>query len=214
MSTYTPTARTRTRLRPDRGSYDAAVVHRIIDEALVCHLGFVLDGKPCVIPTTILRIGEHVYLHGSTGNRALQALSDGAEACICVTHVDAVVAGRSGFGCSVDYRSVVIYARGEKVEGDQKEAVIDAVIQSVIPGHKVRRAKPSELDQTLVLRFPLVEVSAKVRDCGVRDLEPDYDLDLWAGVIPLELKAGPPRDDPRLKPTLATPDYALNYRRR
>jgi nitroimidazol reductase NimA-like FMN-containing flavoprotein (pyridoxamine 5'-phosphate oxidase superfamily) len=213
MSDYAPTNKTRVRLRPDRGSYDRELVHAIIDEALVCHVGFVMEGEPCVIPTTILRIGEDVYLHGSQGNRMLAVLAEGAPACIAVTHIDGVVAGRSGFGCSLDYRSVVIYGTGEEVNGAEKEAILDAVIQAVIPGHKVRRPKPSELGATLVLRFPLVEVSAKVRDCGVKDVEGDEVLDLWAGVIPLRVTAGPPKDDDHLKPNIKTPDYAIHYRR-
>ncbi len=211
---YTPTERTRLQRRPDRGSYDRALVHAILDEALVCHVGFVLDGRPHVIPTSILRQGESVYIHGSRNNRMLCALADGAPACIEVTLVDSLVAGRSGFGCSMDYRSVVIYAAGERVDGPEKPGIIDAIVQDLIPGHRVRPPKQKELDATLVLRFPMVEVSAKVRDRGVIDVEEDYARDdLWAGVIPLRLQAGPPQDDVRLKPGIATPDFARNYRR-
>ncbi len=213
MTAYTPTEQTRVRRRPERGSYDRELVHAIIDEAIVCHVAFVVDGAPRVIPTTILRIDEDVYLHGSPTNRLLNTLAEGAPASIAVTHIDGVVAGRSGFGCSVDYRSVVIFASGEKVEGPEKEPIMDAVIQSVIPGHRVRRPTRQEMDATLILRFPLNEVSAKVRDVGVRDIETDYDLDLWAGVIPLKMMAVGVRDDARLKPGIATPEYASAYRR-
>jgi uncharacterized protein len=210
---YTPTERTRFRLRPDRGHYDRALVHSIIDEALVCHVSFILDGRPCILPTSILRIDENVYLHGSPNNRMLRALADGAEAAIAVTHVDAIVAGRSGFGCSVDYRSVIIYSSGDRVDGPEKEGIINRVIQSIVPGHRVRPHKRQELDATLVLRFPLIEVSAKVRDCGNKDFDEDLDLDLWAGTIPLRLKAGPPQDAPFLPAHIQAPAYALNYRR-
>ena len=213
MENYTPTDRTRIARRPERGSYDRELVHSIIDEAIVCHVGFVMNGKPCVLPTTIVRIDENVYLHGSPENRMLSALAEGGTACIAVTHIDAVVAGRSGFGCSVDYRSVIIYAEGELVEGDEKIKVVDAVIQSIIPGHRVRAHKPAEIGATLVLRFPLSEVSAKVRDIGVKDVESDYDLDLWAGVIPVQMIAKGAIDDSRLKAGINTPEYALNYDR-
>lgn len=211
MEAYTPTDQTRIHRRPERGHYDRALVHSIIDEALVCHVGFVADGKPRVIPTTIVRIDDAVYLHGSPQNRLLTTLAEGAPACIEITHVDAIVAGRSGFGCSVDYRSVVIYGKGGVVAGDEKVRVLDAVIESFLPGHRVRPYKPSEIGATLILRFPLDEVSAKVRDIGVKEVDGDYDLDLWAGVIPLSIVPGKVRDCPRLKPGITTPDYAREY---
>ncbi|MDM0058486.1 pyridoxamine 5'-phosphate oxidase family protein [Variovorax fucosicus] len=213
MTSYTQTEQTRVRRRLERGSYDRKLVHAIIDEAIVCHVAFVVDGSPRVIPTTILRIEEDVYLHGSPTNRLLNTLAEGAPASIAVTHIDGIVAGRSGFGCSVDYRSVVIFASGEKVEGLEKEPIMDAVIQTVIPGHRVRRPTRQEMEATMILRFPLNEVSAKVRDVGVRDIETDYELDLWAGVIPLKMMAVGVRDDVRLKPGIATPEYASGYRR-
>ncbi|MBU0724560.1 MAG: pyridoxamine 5'-phosphate oxidase family protein [Alphaproteobacteria bacterium] len=214
MSDIIPqTPRTAIRRRPERGRYDRELVHRVLDEALVCHVGFVQDGEPRIIPTAITRIGEHVYLHGSHGNRMLSALASGALACIEVTLVDAIVAGRSGFGCSMDYRSVVIYGVGEIVADADKEAVMDAVVQDLIPGHQVRRLKQKELDATLVLRFALEEVSAKVRDLGVIDMDGDYELDLWAGTIPLRLQAGAPVDDPKLKPGIAAPEAMKNYGR-
>lgn len=210
---YAPTERTRIRRRPERGHYDRALVHSIIDEAIVCHVSFIHDGQPCILPTSILRIDEDVYLHGSPTNRMLSALAAGTPAAIAVTHVDAIVAGRSGFGCSVDYRSVVIFTSGVPVDGPEKEGVVDRVIQSVVPGHRVRRPKQKELDATMVLRFPLIEVSAKVRDCGVKDFDEDMMLDLWAGIIPLKLTAGPPINAPGLLPHISTPAYAVNYRR-
>ncbi len=211
---YIPTDRSRVRHRPERGVYDQTTVHSIIDEAIVCHVAFVVDGEPRMIPTSIVRIGEDVFLHGSPNNSMLAALASGMPTCITVTHVDAIVAGRSGFGCSVDYRSVVIYSSGSVVEGAEKVTVLDAVIQSIIPGHRVRSATSKELGATLILRFPLIDVSAKVRACGVRDLEEDYDLDLWAGVIPLKLVAEGVQNDPRLKAGISTPLYALTYRDR
>ncbi|MGA8651374.1 MAG: pyridoxamine 5'-phosphate oxidase family protein [Xanthobacteraceae bacterium] len=202
------------RRRPARGAYDRETVHRIIDEALVAHIGFVVDGEPRVLPTAIVRIGEDVYVHGSAGNYMLTSLAAGAAACITVTLIDSIVAGRSGFGCSMDYRSVVIFSRGQKVEdADEKERLVEAFVQHIIPGHRVRAPKPEEIAATVFLRFPLTEVSAKIRDVGNLDVEADYDLDLWAGVIPLRLTAGPGRSCPRLKPGIDVPTYALHYRR-
>jgi len=211
---YLATERTRLQRRPDRGRYNKAVVHRILDEALLCHVGVAIDGRPHVLPTTIVRIGEAVYLHGGANNRLLTALAAGAPACITVTLVDSIVAGRSGFGCSMDYRSVVIYASAETVaDPAEKAAVIAAIVQDIIPGHIVRPPKDKELAATLVLRFPLTEVSAKVRDVGVLDVEEDYATDLWAGVIPLRLEAKPAVPCPRLKPRIETPAYANSYKR-
>jgi nitroimidazol reductase NimA-like FMN-containing flavoprotein (pyridoxamine 5'-phosphate oxidase superfamily) len=212
MSEYQVTDKTRVQRRPERAHYDRELVHSIIDEALVCHVAFVLDGAPRLIPTAIVRIDDAVYLHGSTQNGMLKMLAQGAPACISVTHVDAIVVGRSGFGCSVDYRSVVIFGQGEVVENTEEKAkILYAVIDSVLPGHIVRPHKAQELAATVVLKFPLNEVSAKVRDVGVKDVESDYDLDAWAGSIPLKITAGQVIDCPRLKPGISTPDYAKSY---
>jgi uncharacterized protein len=211
---YTPTAKTQVRRRPARGVYDRVTVHRIIDETLVAHVGFVVDGEPRVLPTAIMRIGEHVYVHGSASNHMLRSLAAGAPACITVTLIDSIVAGRSGFGCSMDYRSVVILSRGEPIEDvAEKERLVAAFVQHIIPGHRVRPPKPEELAATLFLRFPLTEVSAKIRDVGNLDVEGDYDLDLWAGVIPLGLSAAPGKSCPRLKPGIDVPAYARAFRR-
>lgn len=213
MSSFLPTERTKVRRRPERGSYDRELVHRIIDEALVCHVAFVHDGEPRVLPTTIARIGDDVHIHGSTRNGLLGALAAGGTACISVTLVDGVVAGRSGFGCSLNYRSVVIYGEAAEVTGADKERVMDALVQDIAPGHQVRRLTRAELNATLVLRVPLREVSVKVRDEGVHDAAADYELDLWAGVIPLTLTAGTPVGDDRLDPAIETPDFAVDYHR-
>ena len=198
---YAPTPKTRVRRRPKRAVYDRDIVHRILDEALVAHVGFVADGEPRVLPTAIARIGDDVFIHGSVNNHMLKCLMEGAPACIAVTLVDFIVAGRSGFGCSMDYRSVVIYSNGQKVESAaEKERIVQAFVQRIIPDHRVRASKPQELAVTVFVRFPLKEVSAKIRDVGVVDVEDDYGLDLWAGVIPLRLDAGAPQSCPRLKP--------------
>ncbi|SEG88883.1 pyridoxamine 5'-phosphate oxidase family protein [Marinobacterium lutimaris] len=212
MSDFQITDNTRVRRRPERAHYDRDLVNSIIDEALVCNVAFVSDGLPRIIPTSIVRIENDIYLHGSPNNRMLTALADGVNACISVAHIDAIVMGRSGMGCSVDYRSVVIFGNAEVVtESEHKAKVLYSVIDSTLPGHKVRELKESELAATLVLKFPLKEVSAKVRDIGVKDIEADYELDAWAGVIPLKTVPGQVQDCPRIKPGIVTPAYALNY---
>ena len=209
MPSYEPSPRTRLRRIPERGSYDHDLVHAILDDAIVCNVGVVVDGRPRVIPTAILRIGEDVYLHGSANSQLLKSLAQGAPACITVSHVDAIVASRSGFNCAVDYRSVVIFgAATEITEPQAKDAVLRAFVQHLIPGHQTRPAKDKEVGATIVLQFPLTEVSAKVRAAGVKEFDEDYELDLWAGVIPLKLCAGPVQSCPKLKPGIETPDYA------
>jgi nitroimidazol reductase NimA-like FMN-containing flavoprotein (pyridoxamine 5'-phosphate oxidase superfamily) len=214
MSTIPVTDKTRIRRRPERGAYDRDVINRIIDEALVCHIGVAVDGQPRVIPTAIIRIDDHVYIHGSPNNQLLTTLEAGAPACIAVTLVDSIVAGRSGFGMSMDYRSVVIFAKAEKIlDPLEKERIVAAFVNDILPGHQVRPPKKKEIAATIFLRFPLTEVSAKIRDHGVMDPQEDHALDLWAGVIPLGLAAGAPRNCADLKPGIPTPDYASHYRR-
>jgi uncharacterized protein len=214
MSTIPVTDKTRIRRRPERGAYDRDVINRIIDEALVCHIGVAVDGQPRVIPTAIIRIDDHVYIHGSPNNQLLTTLEAGAPACIAVTLVDSIVAGRSGFGMSMDYRSVVIFAKAEKIlDPLEKERIVAAFVNDILPGHQVRPPKKKEIAATIFLRFPLTEVSAKIRDHGVMDPQEDHALDLWAGVIPLGLAAGAPRNCADLKPGIPTPNYASHYRR-
>lgn len=209
---YQPTEKTKVQRIPKRGTYDREVVHSIIDQSILCHVGVSVDGVARVIPTAILRIGEFVYLHGSNASQLLRSIASGTQACITVSIIDSLVAARSGFHCAVDYRSVVIFGTGEEVsEPTQKEHVMDLFVQHMLPGHTVRRSKAKELNATTVLRIPLIEVSAKVRDTGVGDFEDDLDLDLWAGVIPLRITAGEPRKSPLVKSEMPTPAFATNF---
>ena len=213
-STLIPTEKSRVRLHPERAVYDRDEMYRIIDEALVCHVGVAVGGKPRVIPTAILRIGDFVYIHGSPANQMLVALETGAPGCITVTLVDSIVAGRSGFGMSMDYRSVMIFGTAEKItDSREKERLVAAFVEDICPGHQVRPPKARELVATLFLRFALDEASVKIRNCGVVDPKDDHDLDTWSGVIPLKLTAGAPRDCPDLKRGIIAPDYARDYRR-
>ena len=217
MDTYPTTPRTRVRRVPKRAVYDREAIHAILDEALICHVGFVVDGEPRVLPTAIARIGESVYLHGNHKSQMLRALENGAQACITVTHLDGLVVARSGMHSSMNYRSVVIFANGTRLEGERKRQVLETFVERLIPGRakdlEVRPITDQELDITSVLEFPLEEVSAKVRTGDPVDDEADYALDLWAGVLPLRLQAGEPEADPRLKPSIPVPGYVSNYRR-
>ena len=215
MSSFKKTPRTRVRRLAKRGVYDRDSVYRILDEALICHVGFNVDGEPRVLPTAIARVGDAVFLHGNRNSRMLRVLQTGAPACITVTLLDGLVVARSGFHSSMNYRSVVIYGRGSLVVGERKHEVLDAFVDHLIPGRSVDLRPPTrkELNATSVLEFPLEEVSAKVRVGPPADDEEDYELDLWAGVVPLALSPGQPEDDPRLKRGIAPPRYIRAYKR-
>jgi len=216
MSTYTRTPRSRVRRLAKRGVYDRETVHGIIDDALICHVAFVADGAPRVLPTAIARFDESVYLHGNRNSQMLRSLEDGAPACITVTHVDGMVVARAGFHCSMNYRSVVIHGSGHRVEDARKGEVLDTFVERLVPGltADLRAPTAKEIRATTVLEFPLVEVSAKVRTGPPADDEPDYILPIWAGVVPLEMKAGRPVDDPRLGAGIEAPAYVRRYARR
>lgn len=214
MTTVPVSDKTRIRRRPERGAYDRDTINAILDEALVCHIGVSVNGQPRVIPTAIIRIDDYVYIHGSPNNHLLTTLQAGAPACITVTLVDSIVAGRSGFGMSMDYRSVVIFGHAETIiDFAEKERIVAAFVEDILPAHQVRPPKKKEIAATVFLRFPLTEVSAKIRNHGVMDPEEDHALDTWSGVIPLKLTAGTPQDCRNLKPGITAPDYARNYTR-
>jgi hypothetical protein len=216
MNEFAPTERTKVRRLPDRGKYDAESVYGILDEAFICHIGFVVDGQPYVIPTGFARVNDTLYIHGSAASRMLRTLVDGVQVCVTVALVDGIVMARSGFHSSMNYRSVVILGRATQVERrDEKLAALAAFSEQVMPGRwkDLRETTDAELKGTLVLTLPLKEVSAKVRTGPPKDDEADYALPLWAGVLPLKLTAGTPIDDPRLPKGIGPPDYARNYKR-
>lgn len=192
----TPTGRTTLKRLPERGRFDRATVHAILDEALICHLGFVHDGQPFVVPTIHARVGETVYVHGAVASRMLRTLAGGSQACLTATLVDGLVVARSGFHSSMNYRSVMILGVPRLVETDEeREAALDALVDHVVAGRsaEVRRPTRVELRQTSVLALDLTEGSAKVRTGGPIDDEADLDGPAWAGVVPLRLTtAGPP----------------------
>ncbi|HEY6417469.1 MAG TPA: pyridoxamine 5'-phosphate oxidase family protein [Candidatus Binataceae bacterium] len=215
MEAIRPTERTRLKRLPKRASYDREVVHRIIDDALFCHVGFIQQGAPFVIPTLHVRIGERLYLHGSAASRMLRSAAGGIPLCVTVTHIDALILARSAFHHSVNYRSALILGSAEEVTDDaEKTSVLHALIEHVFPG-RWRDARPPnrhELAATSVLGLLITEASAKLRPGGPNDDEEDYALPIWAGVIPLNVVPGAPIADDRLAAGIQVPEYATSYR--
>jgi uncharacterized protein len=212
------TERTRVRRKPERGVYDRVVIDAILDEALVCHVGIVVDGQPRVIPTAFGRDGDWLYLHGAASSQLLRTLAAGAPACVTVTLLDGLVLARSGFHHSMNYRSVVVYGIAEAVaEPEGKRAALDVVIDHLVPGRAAELRPPtdSELRATLVVRLPIDETSAKVRSGSAVDDAEDHELGVWAGVLPLALTAGAPVADALLDPGVAAavPPYVRDWRR-
>ncbi|SDM50840.1 hypothetical protein SAMN04487981_101760 [Streptomyces sp. cf386] len=210
---YTPTDRTVPTRSPDRASYDKELVHAILDEAYVCHLGFVRDGAPVVLPTLFGRVGETLYVHGSTGSRPLRMTGKadpGLPVCLTVTHVDALILARSAFHHSINYRSVVVHGMAYDVtDPEEKRVALDALVDHVVPGRAAdsRPANKKELAATAVIRLDLTEVSAKLRTGGVNDEPEDLALPHWAGVVPLRKGYEAPVGDPDLAPGTQLPDY-------
>jgi len=213
----TPTSRTRLVREANRGIYDREAAYRILDEGFLCHVGFVVDGQPFVIPTSYGRDGDSLYIHGSAASRMLRQMKDGVPVCVTVTLLDGLVLARSIFNHSMNYRSVVILGKAMLVdEPDQKLKALRLLSEHIIPGRWADSRQPNEreLKATSVLRLPIEEFSAKVRTGPVIDDEEDYSFPTWAGVVPLGMKAGMPVDDSRLLPGQTVPEYAHNYTRK
>ena len=198
MDRYSPTPSTTLHRIPDRGSYDRATVHAILDEALFCHLGFVSDGRPFVIPTAFARDGEVLYVHGASASRALRVLAGGAPICVTATLLDGLVLARSAFHHSMNYRSVVVLGVAHEVtERREKDRALSFFVEKVSRGRSAHVRAPSEkeLHATKVLTVALDEVSAKVRSGPPLDDEADAGVPVWAGVVPLGLRASAPEPD-------------------
>lgn len=200
---------------PERGRGDRALIAAILDEALICHVGFVVNRYPAVIPTIHARSDSTLYLHGSTASRMLQAVP-GAEVCVVATLVDGIVMARSAFNHSMNYRSVVVYGRPWLVTDPlEKMAAFETLVEHVASGRwaDARRPTPAEMAATTVLALSLDEASAKVRTGPPNDDQADLQLAAWAGVVPLGIEVGSPEPDPALPPATAVPDYVRRYRR-
>lgn len=214
---FVPTDRTTLKRLPKRAVYDREAVNAILDEGFLCHIGFAVAGSQYVIPTGYGRDGDVLYVHGSAASRMLRTLEQGVQVCVTVTLLDGLVLARSAFHHSMNYRSVVVFGIASAVqENDEKLKALRAFSEQVIPGRwdDVREPDENELRATLVLKLPLTEASAKVRTGPPIDDEPDYALQVWAGVLPLHLQAGALIADPRLPKGIDPPDYALSYARR
>jgi uncharacterized protein len=202
--------RTTVRRLPTRGAYDRATIEAILDEALICHVGFIVEGQPMVIPTIHARVDDALYVHGSVASRMLRSLEQGVPACVTVTLLDGLVLARSAFHHSMNYRSVVVLGTATAVvDREEKRRVLDALVEHVMKGRSADARPPSEaeLNATMVLRLPITEASAKIRTGPPLDDEEDYALPVWAGVLPLELKPLEPVADPRLRAGIELPPY-------
>jgi nitroimidazol reductase NimA-like FMN-containing flavoprotein (pyridoxamine 5'-phosphate oxidase superfamily) len=211
-----PTPRTTLRRLPARGSFDRAAIDAILDEGLVCHVGFAVDGQPFVIPTIYARVGDRLVVHGSAASRMLRTLAAGVPVCVTVTLLDGLVLARSAFHHSMNYRSVVVLGTAREVTGEaEKAAALDAIVEHVLRGRSAQARPPSarELRATSVLALPIEEASAKVRTGPPVDDEEDYASPWWAGVVPLALTPGVPVPDPRLAPDVPLPPNVARYAR-
>ncbi|MFE2163872.1 pyridoxamine 5'-phosphate oxidase family protein [Streptomyces sp. NPDC059447] len=210
---YEPTDRTVPTRSRDRARYDRETVHSILDQAYICHLGFVRDGAPVVLPTLFARVGEVLYIHGSTGSRPLLAAGKadpGLPVCVTVTHVDGLVLARSAFHHSLNYRSVVAHGTAYQVTDEAEcRLALDALVDHVVPGRSAdsRPANAKELAATAVIRLDLNEVSAKLRTGGPNDDAEDLGLPYWTGVVPVAPAYGVPVPAADLAPGIAVPDY-------
>ena len=216
MNSFVPTERTTLRRLPKRGEFDRAAVYRILDEGFICHVAFIVDGKPVVIPTSYWRVEDDLYIHGSAASRMLNSLEQGIDVCVTVTLIDGLVLARSAFHHSINYRSVVVFGYAATVDApDEKMKLMQAFTDHIIRGRweDVRTPNESELKATLVLKLPLVEASAKVRTGPPIDDAEDYQLSVWAGVVPLSIAAGSPISDARLSAEIKAPEYARCYAR-
>ena len=213
---FVPTDRTRIVREPQRGVYDSEEIYKILDEGMVCHVGFAVEGQPYVIPTLYGRVGDAIYFHGSAASRMLRGLGDGAGVCLTVTLTDGIVVARSIFNHSMNYRSVVVLGKATLVDepGEKLEA-LRAFSEKILPGRwgDARKPNAQELKATSILRLPLTEVSAKVRSGPPMDDAPDLPLPIWAGVIPLRMVAEAPIRDASCSPEIPVPDYVAHYRR-
>jgi nitroimidazol reductase NimA-like FMN-containing flavoprotein (pyridoxamine 5'-phosphate oxidase superfamily) len=198
-----PTTRTEVRRLPKRAVYETARIHAILDEGVICHVGFVVDGQPYVMPTGYARVGNELYIHGSPASRMLRTLGDGIDCCVTVTLLDGFVLARSAFHHSMNYRSVVVLGRARVVtDPAEKTTALRSFTNHIVPDRweEVRPASDHELKATTVLALPLTEASAKMRTGPPLDDEEDYSLHVWAGVVPLALRPLNPVPDDRILP--------------
>jgi nitroimidazol reductase NimA-like FMN-containing flavoprotein (pyridoxamine 5'-phosphate oxidase superfamily) len=217
MNDIIQTERTRLRRLPKRGAFDRETVYSILDEAFICHIGFTVDEQPYVIPTAFGRVDDVLYIHGSSASRMLRTLSKEINMCFTATLIDALVLARSAFHHSINYRSVVVLGNSTLVtEDDEKNKALEAITNHIVPGrwYDVRWPNELELKATSVLKLPIEEASAKLRTGPPIDDEEDYAMNIWAGILPVELETGAPIDDDRLDNGAVPPNNITNYTRK
>jgi uncharacterized protein len=210
------TRRTKLKRLPKRGHFDRETINAILDEALICHVGFVVGGQPYVIPTGFARVGDDLYIHGSSASRMLRSIAEGIDVCVTVTLLDGLVLARSAFHHSMNYRSVVILGKAALVtDPEEKNSALEAFTEHIVPErwNEVRWPTELELKATTVLRLPIDEASAKIRTGDPVDDDEDYTMDVWAGVLPLALTPGIPVADAKLQTGIAAPEHVTKYSR-
>jgi nitroimidazol reductase NimA-like FMN-containing flavoprotein (pyridoxamine 5'-phosphate oxidase superfamily) len=216
MSEFPITERNRTRRMPKRGQYDKDTVYRILDEGLVCHVGLVENDQPVVIPMNFARRDDTLILHGAPASRLLKYVQAGHPVCVTVTLLDGLVLARSVYHHSMNYRSAVVFGRGRLIETEQEKlAALEVLTEHIVPGRwqDARRPNRQELDATAVVSITIESASAKVRTGPPADDEDDYQLPVWAGVLPIQQQALTPVNDPRLRKDIPVPSSVSNYRR-
>ncbi|GAA4450057.1 pyridoxamine 5'-phosphate oxidase family protein [Nibrella saemangeumensis] len=206
------TARTKLSRLPKRGSHDTTTIYPILDQGLVCHVSYVLNGQPFTIPTAYCRIDDTVYIHGSVGSHFFRELAKGIDVCVSVTMIDGLVLARSAFSHSVNYRSVVAFGKTQLVADEEERwLALERITEHLVPGRwaDVRQPNTSEMKKTMVIAIPIEEASAKIRTGGVNDDPEDIDLPHWAGVVPLSTTYHAPIPDPNLREGVEVPGYLL-----
>lgn len=201
---------------PQRGHYDKETIYSIVDEALICHAGFVVDGQPFVIPTIHVRIGDTIYLHGAVANRMLNHIKAGNSVCITVTNIDGIVFARSVFHHSMNYRSAMLFGTGRVIEEyDEKWKIFTALTEKIARGrwNDARQPNDKETHTTTIVAIDIETASAKIRNGPAKDDEEDYALPVWAGVLPVRMHFGEPVKDDRLPDNIPVPQYIKSYRR-
>ncbi len=214
MDDFQPTARTRVKRLHQRALYDRENIYRILDAGFVCHVGYTIDDHPYVTTTSYWRDGDRIYWHGSSASRMLRKLKEEVPVCVNVALIDGLVLARSGMHSSINYRTVMLFGRATALGDDQEKlAALKAFVERVTPGRweELRPVTAQELKATTVLSMPIEEAVAKERAGPPNDDEEDYDLDVWAGELPLRIVAGDPVSDPRLKSGVEAPGYLRDY---
>jgi len=214
IDSFPKTARNKVKRLPERGHYDSATIYPIVDAAMICHVGFAIDGQPFVVPTLYARQDDTILLHGAKGSRLLRHIQLGGEVCITVTLVDGIVLARSVFHHSINYRSAVLFGKGTLIEDEQaKFKAMESFTERLIPGRwqDARPPSPIEVKQTTIVAVAIESASAKIRTGPPGDEAEDLDLPVWAGVLPLRQVAGAPLADMQLSPDVELPAYIRDF---